>query len=164
MPSFTALLHTHNDALRLGRALETLYPCDEILVVDHSSSDATVPVAREYGAHVIAAAVQGKDESIAATYVQMARYDWILCLDPREALTEGLAASLFDWKLEEHQQAAGATFSIFVREEGTDGWRDLALPQTRLVPRSWNLWQGYLPADNPAASPLEGSLLRFHYP
>ena len=55
MPSITALLHTENDALRLGRCLETLYPCDYIHVVDHGSQDGTVPLAREYGARVIAA-------------------------------------------------------------------------------------------------------------
>ena len=32
MPKFTALLRTHNDALRLGRALQSLRPCDEVLV------------------------------------------------------------------------------------------------------------------------------------
>ena len=37
MPPFTALLHTHNDALRLGRALETLFAGSEILIVDHHS-------------------------------------------------------------------------------------------------------------------------------
>ena len=47
MPSITALLHTENDALRLGRALETLYTCDDILIVDYGSRDATVRVARE---------------------------------------------------------------------------------------------------------------------
>jgi hypothetical protein len=33
MPKITALLHTHNDALRLGRALDSLRPCDEVLVI-----------------------------------------------------------------------------------------------------------------------------------
>ena len=31
MPPITALLHTKNDSLGLGRALETLLPCSEIL-------------------------------------------------------------------------------------------------------------------------------------
>jgi glycosyltransferase involved in cell wall biosynthesis len=55
MASITALLHTHNDALRLGRALETLYACDEILLVDHGSRDDTVRIARQYGAKVVEA-------------------------------------------------------------------------------------------------------------
>ena len=48
MPSITALIHTSNDALRLGRLLETLYPCDTIVVVDHRSQDKTLRLAREY--------------------------------------------------------------------------------------------------------------------
>ena len=56
MTSITALLHTHNDALRLGRALETVYACDDILIVDHGSEDSTVRVARDYGARVMSAA------------------------------------------------------------------------------------------------------------
>ena len=62
MTSITALLHTKNDALRLGRALETLYACDDILIVDHGSRDATVRVAREYGARV----VDGRARSLAS--------------------------------------------------------------------------------------------------
>jgi glycosyltransferase involved in cell wall biosynthesis len=54
MPGITALIHTHNDGLRLGRCLETLYPCDDILVVDHGSDDWTLRVAHEYGAQIIA--------------------------------------------------------------------------------------------------------------
>ena len=58
------MLHTENDALRLGRALETVYACDDILVVDHGSRDATVRVAREYGAHVVDAVRRSVGASI----------------------------------------------------------------------------------------------------
>ena len=50
MPKFTALLRTHNDALHLGRTLESLRPCDEVLIIDDCSEDDTTRVAREYGA------------------------------------------------------------------------------------------------------------------
>ncbi len=52
MPPITAFLHTHNDARHLGRALESLRPCDEILIIDHGSTDSTLRVAREYGAAI----------------------------------------------------------------------------------------------------------------
>jgi glycosyltransferase involved in cell wall biosynthesis len=55
MPPITALLHTTNDALRLGRALETLLPCAEIIIVDHHSADATRRIARDYGARIVTA-------------------------------------------------------------------------------------------------------------
>src|SRR5208337_5267765 len=105
MASITALLHTQNDALRLGRALETLYPCDDILVVDHGSHDNSVHVAREYGARVVGAragatpdhylhfAGGGLEQPARANAISTGS-GWVLHLDPRESLTESLAASL----------------------------------------------------------------------
>src|SRR5579863_9472529 len=94
MVRIAAVVHTYNDALRLGRCLETVYPCDEIVVVDHGSQDRTLQVAREYGARAIVAT--GGDKK----FWQPSDAEWILCLDPRESLTESLAASLFEWKAE----------------------------------------------------------------
>jgi (heptosyl)LPS beta-1,4-glucosyltransferase len=159
MRSITAVLHTQNDALRLGRALETLYPCDEILVVDHGSDDGTAQIAREYGARV---RTQKKDAS-PGDYLQLAEAEWILCLDPTESLTESLAASLFEWKTEPLTTGVGA-FSMFLREETIDGWVANPVPQTRLVPYHWNQWDGRLPLHNPSAVALEGELLHFAFP
>ena len=89
--------------MRLGRALETVYACDEIVVVDHGSRDGTVRVAREYGARVVDARPQAspadyrllaKAGSVNAkvTSSGLVESAWILCLDPRESLTEKVAA------------------------------------------------------------------------
>jgi glycosyltransferase involved in cell wall biosynthesis len=162
MLSITALLHTENDALRLGRALETLYACNDILVVDHGSRDATVPLAHEYGARV----VNARPGATPADYLRPASTGWILCLDPRESLTEKLAASLFEWKSESsHAEAPAApAFSVFLRQETAEGWLDVPAPETRLVPHSWKSWKGRFPAREPAAVTLEGELLRFVFP
>lgn len=152
MPPLTALIHTHNDELRLGRTLESLRPCDELLIFDHGSQDATAAVAREYGARVIPAP--------GATLSQ-ARHDWILCLLPTEALSEGLEASLFEWKLAEHSDARG--FSMAVREQARDQWLSHP-PSTRLVNRHAQPWSGALPPDDPQAQLLGGELLRFREP
>jgi cellulose synthase/poly-beta-1,6-N-acetylglucosamine synthase-like glycosyltransferase len=159
MPSLTAIIHTNNDALRLGRALEMLYPCDEILVVDHASRDKTVHAAREYGAKVIAAQMG----ALPAHYLPAARSEWILCLDPRESLTEALAASLFEWKTEAVDASVSA-FSVFLREETAAGWIENPAAQTRLVPSVWNRWKELLPSNDPRAVALEGQLLRFALP
>jgi glycosyltransferase involved in cell wall biosynthesis len=152
VPQLTALIHTYNDELRLGRALESLRPCDELLIFDHGSQDGTAAVAREYGARVLRAA--GADLS-------RAQHDWILCLLPTEALSEGLEASLFEWKLAEH--AAGSAFSMAVREQAGDEW--LSHPSTtRLLNRQAHRWTGPLPPDDPHAQLLTGDLLRFREP
>jgi glycosyltransferase involved in cell wall biosynthesis len=168
MARITAVLHTENDALRLGRALETVYACDDILVVDHGSRDATVRVAREYGARVVDA-VPGAS---AGDYLRrvhpnpIANPGWILCLAPSESLTEKLAASLFEWKIESSYGRGPATlaFSMFLREETAEGWVEVPSAETRLVRHTWNDWKGVLPMNAPSAITLEGELLRFAFP
>lgn len=88
--------------------------------------------------------------------------DWILCLDPRESLTEGLCASLFEWKSQ--PVSASTPCSVFLREETAEGWVDHPTPQTRLIPPNWNLWNETLPLFEPSAPILEGELLRFVFP
>ncbi|PYX31308.1 MAG: hypothetical protein DMG77_07095 [Acidobacteria bacterium] len=158
MPPVTAVLHTENDALRLGRALETLRACDEIIIVDHGSRDATARIAREYGAHIF----PFKAETSPGSYLQSARCDWILCLDPSESLTEGLEATLLEWK--SVVDVSGPAFCVFLREETPDGWVENPTPQTRLVPRTWTAWKDVLPRHDPSAVALEGELLRFLLP
>lgn len=162
MPKITALVHTKNDGLRLGRCLEALYPCDEVLIVDHGSSDGTLQVAREYGARVVGA----KTGAAPGSYVRLANARWILCLESSESLTESLAASLYEWKSEEVRVDAlrVRAFSMFVREETASGWVDNPAAQTRLVPAEWDRWQGQLPVNDPNAVSLEGEILRFVLP
>lgn len=165
MASITALLHTHNDNSRIGRCLETLYPCDGIVVVDHGSCDGTLETAREYGARVVTAEVDVAPNF----YFRFAPEGWIFCLNTRESVSESLAASLFELKSELTSGAKQArnpptVFSVLVREETADGWIDLPDPRTRLVPYEWSRWEGRFPISDPGASPLEGPLLRFSFP
>lgn len=164
MPPITALLHTMNDALRLGRTLETLLPFAEILVVDHDSTDASRRIAGAYGARIVA------DSHATANYhLALARHNWIFCMQPGESLTEGLQASLFEWStLPDRGVGDGAgslpAFSVFVREQTGEGWLQFPAPETRLVPRGWARWREHLPAPEASAIALEGELLRFAWP
>ena len=165
MPPITALLHTTNEALRLGRSLEMLLPCAEILIVDHDSTDATRRIAGQYGARIVAA----DSYPTASHYLDLAHHEWILCIEPGESITENLQASLFEWSaVPSHRVAGGvaggAGFSVFVREQTGEGWLELPVPETRLIPRSWTLWHGRLPAHQSSALVLEGELLRFALP
>jgi glycosyltransferase involved in cell wall biosynthesis len=162
MVPITALVHAHNDGLRIGRCLETLYPCDEIVIVDHGSDDGTLHVAREYGARVVKAA----EASFAIGDLWGAepeREGWILCLDPSESLTESLAASLFEWKSESLGESP-SSYSVFLREETAEGWVENPVAQTRLVPARWQRWEGRFPQNDDSALVLEGELLRFVLP
>jgi glycosyltransferase involved in cell wall biosynthesis len=165
MPPITALLHTANDALRLGRALETLLPCAEILIVDHGSADATRRIAREYGARIVMA----HNQAPALHYLDLASHDWIFCIEPTESITESLQVTLFEWSaLPGHRIVGSGTgvpaFSVFMREQAGERWFHIPQPQTRLIPRSWPRWRRGLPDQEPSAIALEGELLRFTLP
>ena len=162
MPPITALLHTRNDALRLGRALETLLPCAEILIVDHDSSDATHRIARQYGARVVGAARDAGPQN----YLDLAGNDWIFCLEPRESLTENLQVSLFEWSALPPTNSIddAPAYSVSRRYQIDDLSLDSSTPEVRLVPRNWSRWCGELPASDPSAVLLLGELLRFAYP
>ncbi len=159
MPSITAVLHTHNDALRLGRALETLCPCDEILIIDHGSRDDTHRIAKEYGARILCASKESADGGL----IDNVSDGWILCLDPRESLTEALSATLYEWKSGPTPRP-DACFAVFQREETSAGWIRHPTPQTRLVPARWSRWNGRFPVAHSSSVPLDGELLRFAFP
>ncbi len=150
----TALIHACDNERSLGRALDSLRPCDEVIVVDHSSRDETVKIAREHGARVISG-VPGVDRG---AYAQDARNLWILCLLPQEALDEELEASLCEWIEEEHAEAQMG-FNVAIREQNGAGWKPLQ-PEMRLANRKQINWTGDLPPVNPNAPKLVGDILR----
>jgi glycosyltransferase involved in cell wall biosynthesis len=160
MLSVTAFLHTHNDALRLGRCLETVYPCDEIVVIDHGSCDDSVHVAREFGAKIICLGPDAEALNVLPPK-SLISTQWLLCLDPRESLSEALAASLFEWKITAPDASA---YAIHTREENVHGWIDNPMAQTRLVSTDWDRWNGRFPMNEPSSTKLEGKLLRFAFP
>jgi glycosyltransferase involved in cell wall biosynthesis len=159
MPPLTALLHTSNDALRLGRALETLFPCNEIVVVDHFSFDSTERIAKRYGVRYVSA-----DQRAASEYARMTANDWILCLEPSESLSEALQASLFEWSLLRADEVQPSAFNISGREQIGEVWRPTEGFETRLIRRTWNRWNGDRPALDPLAPALEGDLLKIAWP
>jgi glycosyltransferase involved in cell wall biosynthesis len=158
VPKISAILHTHNDAARIGRVLDSLRPCNEVVVIDDSSDDETLKIARQHGA-TVKKAVPGVEPG---AYVTDAQHDWILCILPNESLGEALEASLLEWKeTEPDEKIVGYCFEV--REEHGDGWRSLG-PVFRLVNRKRLNWPDALPPNNPDAPRLAGELLRFEKP
>jgi glycosyltransferase involved in cell wall biosynthesis len=156
MPKITALIHTNNDGLRLGRALDSLRACDQVIVIDHGSDDNTEKVARDHGAE-FKKAISGVDPG---TYAVDARHEWVLCLCANESLSEPLEASLFEWKSNDQEAIA---FNFRVKQETEQGWQN-GQTETRLVNRSKVNWTGYLPPTTTVNETIAGEILRFQHP
>jgi glycosyltransferase involved in cell wall biosynthesis len=86
----TVTVITHNEADRLGAALESVAWADEIVVVDSHSTDGTAEIARARGARVDVHAWPGysAQKNHAAG---LATHDWILSLDADERVSPALA-------------------------------------------------------------------------
>lgn len=165
--SFSACVIAYNEADRIGDCLRSLAFCDDIVVVDSGSTDATREIAESLGARVLVRAFDGfrsqKDFA-----VKQARHEWVLCLDADERVSPELQASI------RAAHAAGFAaagyrfarlswyFGRFLRH-GT-AYPDRAL---RLFDRRRGGWRGdreiheAVSVDGPVAT-LAGDLL--HYP
>lgn len=84
-----ACIITYNEADRIEACVRSAAFCDEVLVVDAHSTDATREIAAGLGARVVERDWPGyrsqKDFAVRAS-----RYDWVLCLDADERVSDAL--------------------------------------------------------------------------
>ena len=92
----SVIVPVRNEAHNLARCLESLREAGEVYVIDSNSSDATVEVARSFGAKVVQFHYQGgwpKKRQWAIDTLPLA-FDWVLLVDADEALTPELAEEI----------------------------------------------------------------------
>ncbi|KGK58417.1 lipopolysaccharide biosynthesis protein [Xanthomonas cannabis pv. phaseoli] len=106
----SACIIAFNEADRLRDCLTSLAFCDEIVVVDSGSTDATAAIAGAHGARVVQRAFDGY-RSQKAYCVQQASHDWVLCLDADERISERLRASIIAARDAGFPAAAGYRFA-----------------------------------------------------
>ena len=85
----SACIITYNEADRIEACLQSVSFCDEIIVVDSHSTDATRELAARLGARVIERDWPGY-RSQKQFAVESASNDWVLCLDADERVSEKL--------------------------------------------------------------------------
>ncbi|MBI4447101.1 MAG: glycosyltransferase family 2 protein [Acidobacteria bacterium] len=98
MKSISAVLICFNEEQKIERALRSVSPlADEIVVVDSFSQDATPQICRNYHSRFFQRHWNGYlDQKQFAT--AQARHDWVLSLDADEMLSPELAREIKDWK------------------------------------------------------------------
>jgi glycosyltransferase involved in cell wall biosynthesis len=158
----------YNEADSIGRCLESLTVCDEIVVVDSNSTDATREIARRHTDRVVEQEFLGyRDQKNFA--IDLAKHDWVLCLDADEALSPELAREIQRVLAADDGRVSGFRLDRVTYFLGT--WHDRGewYPdrQLRLFRRSRGRWGGgqtheRVELEGPIESP-DGRLLHWNY-
>ena len=89
----SAVIITRNEASHIAQCIASVDFCDEVLVVDSGSTDATMHIATARGARVLHQRWLGFGPQKRFAAAQ-ARHDWVLALDADERVTPELRASI----------------------------------------------------------------------
>lgn len=139
----SAVVIAFDEADRIGECLDSLAFCDEIVVVDSGSSDATREIAARRGARVLVRAFDGyrRQKQYA---VEQARHDWVLCVDADERIGPALRAAILAERAAGFARAPG--YRCARRSWYFDRWlaHGTAYPdrQLRLFDRRRGGWRG----------------------
>ncbi len=154
----SAVIIAQNEEAKLQAALESVAFCDEVLVVDSGSSDATRDVAARAGARVILNAPWPGFVAQRNFAVEAARHDYILAIDADERATPELRAEIEALRARGFEHAGyripRVAFYMGRWIRATDWYPD---PQTRLFDRRRGRWHGALVHESVR---VEGSLGR----
>jgi glycosyltransferase involved in cell wall biosynthesis len=166
----SGVIITYNEARNIARCLTSLQDvCDEILVLDSFSTDATAQICANFTVrfeqHPFVGHIQQKNEAL-----QRASHSWVLSLDADEALSPELRLSILALKTQAPQKG-GFAMNRLTNYCGKwihhSGW----YPDTklRLVSKADARWGGInphdqlLPTSDLPIMHLNGDLLHYSY-
>ena len=139
----SACVITYNEADRIEACIASLAFCDEIIVVDSHSTDATRALASAAGARVIERDWPGY-RSQKQFAVETATHDWVLCLDADERISDSLRDEIIVLREQDFVGASGWKFPRCTEYFGRylrhgNGYPDRVL---RLFDRRCGAWAG----------------------
>ncbi|TFG66478.1 MAG: glycosyltransferase family 2 protein [Gemmatimonadales bacterium] len=164
----SACLIVMNEADRIGDCLASLDFCDEIVVVDSHSTDATRELAAAAGARVIERDWAGH-RAQKQFAVEQATHNWILALDADERLSAELRKEIMDLRETNFMGADGWSMPRLSHHLGRWIRHGSWYPnrQLRLFDRRHGQWGGRDPHDRwetqGSVGRLHGDLLHFPY-
>jgi len=164
----SACIITFNEADRIEACLRSVAFCDEIIVVDSHSSDATRELAAALGARVIERDWPGY-RSQKQFAVDAARFDWVLCVDADERVSPQLRAEITALRAQGFAAAAGWSIPRITEYFGRFLRHGNAYPDrlVRLFDRRRGGWCGYEIHENTRVAGrvgrLRGHLEHFAY-
>lgn len=165
----SAVIITLNEEKNIRQCLSSLSFCDDIVVVDSHSKDATTEIAKECGARVFEQTWLGYGPQKQFA-VEQAKYDWVLCIDADEVISEELARSIqqINWSSPPEKHAANGYLiprcNHFLQRplRHGEGYPDLCL---RLFHRNHGHWSDDIVHEGVQlrgqASRLTGDLLHY---
>jgi len=170
-PAISGVVICYNEEDRIARCLESLSFCDEIVVVDSNSTDATREIVARYTDRLISQPFLGyaKQKNFA---LEQASNDWVVCLDADEAVSDELSAEIQEVIRglgSEDEGPAGfvldrLTWFLGVWHDHGEWYPD---DQLRVFRRSLGRWAGRDPHGHVdlegSTRRLRGRLLHFNY-
>lgn len=165
----SACVITYNEEAHIGDCLASLSFCDEIVVVDSGSNDATCDIARKAGARVIGRPFDGY-RSQKNFAMSQATHDWILSLDADERVDDDLRQSIETVQSKGFPDVSGYRFNRLLEYFGIWMKHGNAYPNyvMRLFNRNHGGWYGQreihesVTLDGPVQY-LKGNLLHHSY-
>lgn len=156
----SACIITFNEAERIEECLRSLSFCDELVVVDAHSTDATRALAAGLGARVIERDWPGY-RSQKQFAVDAARHEWVLCLDADERVSPELRAQITALRQRGFADAAGYSVPRITDYFGRFLRHGNAYPDrlVRLFDRRRGGWSGLEIHENTRVS---GRIRRLH--
>lgn len=124
----SVVVNSYNEGEKLRRCLTSVKGwADELVVVDMESEDATLGVAKEFGAKIFTHAPVSYIEPVRQFAVSKASASWVLVLDPDETVTEKLKNKLTEISKKDETAAVNIPrLNIFLgrKVKHTNFWPD----------------------------------------
>jgi glycosyltransferase involved in cell wall biosynthesis len=140
-PTISAIIIARNEEAMIANCLDTLQWCNEVIVVNHGSGDATVSIAHKAGARVVSEG--GTFAQLRNHGLERAKTDWVLYIDADERVTPALSEEilLFVSQTTATHAVLSRTNVVYGQPVNHGGWERDAV--VRLFSRAYlQKWEG----------------------